>query len=63
MAQKIKNPTNHLIFLLLSFNAALWIKNEGLLIRIYFVYNLIFWKFKFKSKKICYINFSIFDNY
>ena len=26
VAKKIKNPTNHLIFLLLSFNAALWIK-------------------------------------
>ena len=42
VAQKIKNPTNHLIFLLLSFNAALWIKNEGLFLLGFILFIILF---------------------
>ena len=64
VSKKIKNPNSHIIFLLLSFNAALWIKNEGLfLLGFIFVYNLVFWKFKFQTKKTCRVSFGIFNIY
>ena len=42
VAQKIKNPINNLIFLLLSFNAALWIKNEGLFLLGFILFIILF---------------------
>ena len=42
VAQKLKNPINNLIFLLLSFNAALWIKNEGLFLLGFILFIILF---------------------
>ena len=51
--QKIKNPIGHLIFLLLSFNAALWIKNEGLFLLGFILFIILFFgNLNLKQKKI-----------
>jgi len=42
VAKKIKNPINNLIFLLLSFNAALWIKNEGFFLLGFILFIILF---------------------
>jgi len=53
VTRKIKSPTNHLIFLLLSFNAALWIKNEGLfLLGFILLIILFFGNLNLKHKKL-----------
>tara|TARA_B100001057_G_scaffold417047_1_gene435450 strand:- start:51 stop:1316 length:1266 start_codon:yes stop_codon:yes gene_type:complete len=52
VTRKIKSPTNHLIFLLLSFNAALWVKNEGLfLLGFILLIILFFGNLNLKQKK------------
>ena len=53
VTQKIKNPIGHLIFLLLSFNAALWIKNEGLFLLGFILFIILFFgNLSLKQKKI-----------
>lgn len=53
VTRKTKSPTNHLIFLLLSFNAALWIKNEGLfLLGFILLIILFFGNLNLKHKKL-----------
>ncbi len=60
VAQKIKNPMNHLIFLLLSFNAALWIKMEGLFLLGFILFIiLLFGNLNLKHKKFVLL-FSVF---
>ena len=50
---KIKNPTSHLIFLLLSFNAALWVKNEGLFLLGFILFIILFFgNLNLKQKKL-----------
>jgi hypothetical protein len=52
VTRKIKNPTNHLIFLLLSFNAALWVKNEGLFLLGFILFIILFFRnLNLKQKK------------
>ena len=52
VSQKIKNPIGHLIFLLLSFNAAVWTKNEGLFLLGFILFIvLIFGNLNLKQKK------------
>jgi hypothetical protein len=52
VTRKIKNPTNHLIFLLLSFNAALWVKNEGLFLLGFILFIILFFgNLNLKQKK------------
>ena len=51
--KKIKNPNSHIIFLLLSFNAALWIKNEGLFLLGFILFIILFFgNLNFKQKKL-----------
>ena len=53
VAVKIKNPINHIIFLLLSFNAALWVKNEGLFLLGFILFIILFFgNLNLKQKKI-----------
>ena len=53
VTRKTKSPTNHLIFLLLSFNAALWIKNEGMfLLGFILLIILFFGNLNLKHKKL-----------
>ena len=53
VTRKIKNPTNHLIFLLLSFNAALWVKNEGLFLLGFILFIILFFgNLNLKQKKL-----------
>ena len=53
VTKKIKNPTNHLIFLLLSFNAALWVKNEGLFLLGFILFIILFFgNLNLKQKKL-----------
>ena len=60
VAKKIKNPINHLIFLLLSFNAALWIKNEGLFLLGFILFiTLFFGNLNLKQKKFV-VSISVF---
>ena len=60
VAQKIKNPKSHLIFLLLSFNAALWIKNEGLFLLGFILFiTLFFGNLNLKQKKFV-VSISLF---
>ena len=52
VAQKIKNPNSHLIFLLLTLNAALWIKNEGLFLLGFILFTILFFgNLNLKQKK------------
>ena len=52
VTKKIKSPTDHLIFLLLSFNAALWVKNEGLFLLGFILFIILFFgKLNLKQKK------------
>jgi len=52
VTRKIKNPTIHLIFLLLSFNAALWVKNEGLFLLGFILFIILFFgNLNLKQKK------------
>ena len=60
VAQKIKNPMSHLIFLLLSFNAALWIKNEGLFLLGFILFiTLFFGNLNLRQKKFV-VSISVF---
>ena len=53
VSKKIKNPNSHIIFLLLSFNAALWIKNEGLFLLGFILFIILFFgNLNFKQKKL-----------
>ena len=53
VTRKTKNPTNHLIFLLLSFNAALWVKNEGLFLLGFILFVILFFgNLNLKQKKL-----------
>jgi hypothetical protein len=53
VARKTKSPTNHLIFLLLSFNAALWVKNEGLFLLGFVLFIILFFgNLNLKHKKL-----------
>ena len=53
VTRKTKSPTNHLIFLLLSFNAALWIKNEGLFLLGFILLTILFFgNLNLKHKKL-----------
>ena len=53
VSKKIKNPNSHIIFLLLSFNAALCIKNEGLFLLGFILFIILFFgNLNFKQKKL-----------